>query len=76
MRKEYENTCKFGDCQQPSELASDKSQTAKQCAKNDKGKNLEYKIHAYSTVKVNGYCRYHNWFDEKKESKILCHNEK
>ena len=72
MRKEYEHTCKFGDCQQPAELISDKSQIAvMQCTKNDKGKNLEYRSHNYPTIKVNGFCRYHNWFDEKRESKIL-----
>jgi len=64
-KKEYPNTCKFGECQQPSELTSDKSIINKYCTKNEKGKEISYILHAHPAVKVNGYCRYHNWFEDR-----------
>jgi len=80
MRKEYAHTCKFGDCQQPAELTSDESQVVNHFTKSKNSKkemiNKEYAISSHPTVKVNGYCRYHNWFEDKDNCKKRCRNEK
>ena len=61
MLKRLKATCKFNECEQKAELCKDKSilkvfRTKVNCIEKD------YICHSYQTVKLNGYCYYHNRF--------------